>query len=135
MTIFSLLEKTGPELAASELGWYLRCLGRDIKKNIMRKYVAGRREVKREISDGVYTLLLLPLFLSFGCSISPDECTYGLTPASISTILRLVDIHITELVKEEKGIRLAQSRMIEVTRKIKNVYISFYCEREGGWII
>ena len=138
LIFFSLLEQTGPELAACELSWALKCLGKDVKKNMLRKYVAGQRLVKRELSEGVWRLLLIPLFSQMGCSSSPDGTTIGMTSGICINIFSFVEISLSGLIKDGKEIRLAKSQMIEVTKKRANIWFYFWCEREqadGSFIL
>ena len=105
---------------------------------MLRKYVAGQRLVKRELSEGVWRLLLIPLFSQMGCSSSPDGTTIGMTSGICINIFSFVEISLSGLIKDGKEIRLAKSQMIEVTKKRANIWFYFWCEREqadGSFIL
>ena len=136
--LVTLLEQTGPALASSELAWALKLIGRDVKRNMLRKYVAGERLVKKEMGEGVWHLLFIPFLLELGCSSSQDGTTLGLSASIMNQLFSLVDVQITGLTKENRGIRLAESKTLEMTRKRKCLYFTFWCEREisdGSYIL
>ena len=92
--LFDILEMAGPKLAASELAWFLKLLGRDVRKNILRKYVAGERLVKKELSEGIWNHLIIPFITGLGCTISLDGTTFGISADIAGQLFSLVNIDI-----------------------------------------
>ena len=130
MMLFTIQERAGAELAASELAWLLMHLGRDIRMAILRKYAAGERTVKREISQGLWSYVFVPFLRDLGCTFSLDYSTLGLNSAATEELFSIVGIQLHSLLKEDKIIRLAPSEAIQITRKRINLVITFWCERE-----
>ena len=128
--LFNIQESAGAELAASELAWFLSNLGKILRRAILRKYAAGERTVKREISDGLWRLVLYPFLQALGCTESQDASALRMNSNTCEVLFMLVGVQLRGLQKEARVIRLAENETIQICRKRLNFVMHFWCERE-----